>query len=116
MLKNCDLLYSGLRDSLAWMCIPFDSHVMLMCFVYQTHFPKRKPSFKFFMVVHCTAQWCCEAPTVPNGVGVRPDTHPNALGKCWGNYLYISIQKRPVYADKLTMRPTGLHRIGVKWG
>ena len=42
-------------------------------------------------------QWCCEAPTVPNGVGVRPDTHPNALGKRWGNYLYISIQKRPVY-------------------
>ena len=22
-------------------------------------------------------QWCCEAPTVPNCVGVRPDTHPN---------------------------------------
>ena len=29
----------------------------------------------------CNNQWCCEAPTVPNGVGVRPDTHPNALGK-----------------------------------
>ena len=38
-------------------------------------------------------QWCCEAPTVPNGIGVRPDTNPNALGKCWGNYLYKSIIK-----------------------
>ena len=27
----------------------------------------------------------------PNGVGVRPDTHPNALGKRLGNYLYIHI-------------------------
>ena len=27
-------------------------------------------------------QWCCEAPTTR----VPPDTHPNALGKCWGNY------------------------------
>ena len=24
------------------------------------------------------SQWCCEAPTVPNSVGVWPDTHPNA--------------------------------------
>ena len=44
-------------------------------------------------------QWCCEAPTVPNGVGVWQDTSPNAYGKRWGNYLYISIQKRPAYAD-----------------
>ena len=36
----------------------------------------------------------------PNGIRVGPDTHPNALGKRWGNYLYMSIQKRPVYADK----------------
>ena len=33
-------------------------------------------------------QWCCKAPTVPNGVGVRPDTHPNALGKRWDSYSY----------------------------
>ena len=51
-------------------------------------------------------QWCCEAPTVPNGVGVRPDTHPNALEKRWGSYLYIYIQKRPVYADKLGASPS----------
>ena len=60
-------------------------------------------------------QRCCEAPTVPNGVGVQPDTHPNALGKRWGNYLYISIQKCPVYADKLRASPSVLHKIGVNW-
>ena len=62
------------------------------------------------MIMHkqrvAKGQWCCEAPTVPNGVGVGPDTRPNALGKCWGNYLYISIQKRSVYADKLRASPS----------
>ena len=55
-------------------------------------------------------QWCGEAPAVPNDndVGVRPDTHPNALGKRRGNYLYISIPKCPVYVDKLRARG--------KWG
>ena len=49
-------------------------------------------------------------------VGVRSDTHPNALGKRRGNYIYISIQKRPVYADKLRACSSVLHRIGVKCG
>ena len=48
---------------------------------------------------------------VPNGVGVRPDTNPNALGKCWGNYLYKSIPKRPVYADKLIPKCPEAHCI-----
>ena len=47
-------------------------------------------------------QWCCEAPTVPNSIGVRRDTHPNTFGKSLGNHLPISIQKRPVHADKLS--------------
>ena len=38
-------------------------------------------------------QWCCGAPRVPNGLGVRPDTQPNASGKRWGNYLFITVQK-----------------------
>ena len=25
---------------------------------------------------HIGTQWCCEAPTVPNSIGVRPQTHP----------------------------------------
>ena len=53
---------------------------------------------------------------VPNSVGERAETHPNALGKHWGSYLYISIQKRPVYADKLRASSTVSHNIGVKWG
>ena len=56
-------------------------------------------------------QWCCEAPTVPNGVGVWPDTNPNAFGKCWGNYLYKSIPKRPLYADKLIPKCPEAHCI-----
>ena len=44
-------------------------------------------------------QRCCEAQTVPNGGGVRPDTYPNALGI--SNNGPISNQKRPVYVDKL---------------
>ena len=46
-------------------------------------------------------RWCCKASTAPNSVGVWPDNHPNTLGKLWGNFLYITIQKHPVYADKL---------------
>ena len=67
----------------------------------------------------CTAsnkQWCFEAPTVPNGVGVRLDTHPNALGKCWCNNLYKSIPKRPVYADKLIPKCPEAHCIVQDWG
>ena len=52
-------------------------------------------------------QWCCEAPTVPNGVRVWSDTHPNAYGKRWGNYLYISIQKRAVYDDNKVLLQRG---------
>ena len=37
------------------------------------------------------------------------------LGKRWGNYLYISIQKCPVYVDKFRASPSVSHRIGVKW-
>ena len=29
-------------------------------------------------VIAWSLQWCCEVPTVPNGVGVWSDTHPNA--------------------------------------
>ena len=36
-------------------------------------------------------QWCCEAQPVTDGVGVRPDKHPNAKGKRWGNYLYQGV-------------------------
>ena len=60
-------------------------------------------------------QWCREASAVPNGVGVRPDTHPNAYGERWGNYLYISIQTHPVYADKLRASPFVLRKVRVKW-
>ena len=49
-------------------------------------------------------QWCCEAPTTR----VPPDTHPNALGKCWGSYLvFIHIHRKQiclVYGDKLNFR------------
>ena len=42
-------------------------------------------------------QWCCEAPAIPNGLGVRPDTHLNV-----GVAIYICpSEKRPGYADKL---------------
>ena len=54
-------------------------------------------------------QWCCEAPTVPNGVRVWPDTHPDALGKRMGKLFIISTQKRPVNADKLRASPSVLH-------
>ena len=60
-----------------------------------------------YIVGYQPNQWCCEAPTVPNGIGVWPDTHPNALGKRWGNYLYISIQKRPAYADNKVLLQRG---------
>ena len=47
-------------------------------------------------------QWGFEASTVHNSVGVRQDTYPKTFGKSLGNYLRISIQKRPVHADKLS--------------
>ena len=53
---------------------------------------------------------------VLNGIGVRPDTNPNALGKCWDNYLYNSIPKRPVYADKLLPKCPETHCIVQDWG
>ena len=47
------------------------------------------------------SKWYCEALTVPNGIGVRPDTHPNALGKVWGSYLFQgSLFHRCVFACK----------------
>ena len=82
---------------------------------FQIIYPQIFLHFQYFFTLSYCFQWCCEAPTVPNGVGVRPDTHPNALGKRWGNYLYISIQKRPVYADKLRASPSVLHKIDVNW-
>ena len=43
----------------------------------------------------------------PNGIGVGPDTHPNALENV-GVTIHTPIRKRPVYADKL-------RGSGVKW-
>ena len=55
---------------------------------------------------------------------------PNGPKRCWGkarhppqrlrkgrcNQLYISIQKSPVYADKLRASQSVFHRMRVKWG